>query len=48
MVFKVLTKRLIHENKIKEVFALLKKLRREAMNQPGYISGETLVNQYDP
>ena len=48
MVIKVLITRLIQENKIREVLTLLKKLRIGAMNQPGYISGETLVNQYDP
>ena len=47
MVTKVLITRLIQENKIAEVLALLKKLRIKAMNQPGYISGETLINQYD-
>ena len=47
MVTKVLIRRLIQENKIEEVIAVLKKLRIKAMDQPGYISGETLVNQND-
>ena len=48
MIIKVLIRRRIQENNLREVFELLKKLRMGAMNQPGYISGETLVNQYDP
>jgi len=47
MVTKVLIRRLIQENKIEEVIAVLKKLRIKAMDQPGYISGETLVSQND-
>ena len=47
MVIKVLIRRLIKENKIGEVVELLKKLRVGAMNQSGYISGETLINQND-
>ena len=38
----------IQDNKTKEARALLNTLRIGAMNQPGYISGETLFNQYDP
>ena len=47
MVIKVLIRRLIKENKIGEVVELLKELRVGAMNQSGYISGETLINQND-
>jgi len=47
MVIKVLIRRLIKDNKIGEVDELLKKLRVGAMNQSGYISGETLINQND-
>ena len=41
-------KRKIKEGKTKEVFALLNKFRSDAMNQRGYISGETLINHDDP
>ena len=47
MVIKVLIRRLIKENKIGDVVELLKNLRVGAMNQSGYISGETLINQND-
>lgn len=36
------------EGKSKEVFALLNKARSAAMNQKGYITGETLMSHYDP
>ena len=48
MIVKVMIKRKIQEGKAREVFALLNKFRSEAMNQKGYISGETLVNHDDP
>jgi len=48
MLIKVLIKRCIQDNKTKEARTLLNSLRIDAMNQPGYISGETLFNQYDP
>lgn len=48
MAAKVIIKRYIKERKEAEVLALLKKFRFEAMHQPGYISGETLRNHYDP
>lgn len=48
MAVKVLIKRHFKEGKTTEVFALLLKFRHNAMNQPGYISGETLTNHYDP
>jgi heme-degrading monooxygenase HmoA len=41
---KVYIKRQIKEGKDKDFFELLKKLRTKAMHQPGYISGETLIN----
>ena len=47
MAIKVLIKRIIQKDKIEDVLVLLKKLRIEAMNHPGYISGETLVNHYN-
>jgi heme-degrading monooxygenase HmoA len=48
MAVKVLIKRHIKEGKSKEVFALLNKTRAIAMNQKGYITGETLMSHYDP
>ena len=48
MIVKVMIKRKIKEGKAREVFALLNKFRSDAMNQRGYISGETLVNHDDP
>ena len=34
--------------KKKEIFALFKKLRSAVLNEPGYISGETLIDHDDP
>ncbi len=48
MAVKVFIKRHIKEGKSKEVFALLNKFRSDAMEQTGYISGETLFNHDDP
>ena len=48
MAVKVIIKRRFKEGKEKEVFALLKKFRSEAMDQEGYITGETLVGFDDP
>ena len=48
MVVKVIITRRIQEGKTREVFALLNRNRSEAMNQKGYISGETLINHDDP
>jgi heme-degrading monooxygenase HmoA len=46
MIVKVMIRRKIREGKSRDVFALLNKFRSDAMNQKGYISGETLIN-YD-
>jgi heme-degrading monooxygenase HmoA len=45
---KVIIKRRFKEGKTKGVFALLNKFRGIAMEQPGYICGETLINYDDP
>lgn len=45
---KVIVKRSFKEGKTKGVFALLNKFRSVAMEQPGYISGETLINYDNP
>lgn len=44
---KILIKRRFKEGAIKEVTMLLNEFRSGAMNQPGYISGETLVKEDD-
>ena len=48
MAIKVLIKRRIKEGKTREAFALLNKMRSEVLEQPGYISGETLINHDNP
>ena len=48
MAVKVLINRLIKENKIDDALSLLKEIRIKAMDHPGYISGESLVNHYNP
>jgi len=48
MIVKVMIKRKIKEGKAREVFALLNKFRSDAMNQKGYITGETLMNHDNP
>jgi heme-degrading monooxygenase HmoA len=47
MVAKILIRRRFKMGKKKEIFALLKKFRTEALSQPGYISGETLLEHSD-
>jgi heme-degrading monooxygenase HmoA len=48
MLVKVMIKREIKAGKAREVFALLNKTRSAAMNQRGYITGETLMNHDNP
>ena len=48
MVAKILISRRFKKGKKKEIFALLKGFRSAALNQPGYISGETLSENNDP
>lgn len=45
---KVLIKRKFKAGKEKEIRALLNKMRSDAMNVEGYVSGETLVGHDDP
>ena len=47
MTVKIFIKRHVKANQVEEACALLNKLRIHAMDQPGYVSGETLVNHYD-
>ena len=48
MTVKVLIKRRFKDGKAREVFTLLNKLRSEAMEQAGYITGESLIGHEDP
>lgn len=48
MTVKIFIKRHIQEDKMEGALSLLNQSRVAAMGQPGYISGETLVNHYDP
>lgn len=48
MSVKVLIKRRVVEEKARGMVPLFRKMRSLAMNQPGYISGETLRNMNDP
>ncbi len=47
MVIRVLMKRRIKEGDEKEAFAQIQKMRTRAMDQSGYISGETLIDHFD-
>ena len=42
MAVKILIKRIVPQNKAKEMIPLFRQMRVLATNQPGYISGETL------
>ena len=44
MAVKVLIRRTVPESKAKDMVPLFRQMRALAMNQPGYISGETLRN----
>lgn len=48
MAIKVFIKRYIKKGNTEDTLALLNEVRSQALKQPGYISGETLVNHYDP
>jgi len=48
MAIKIVIKRHFKPDTAEKASALLNEFRRDAMNQPGYISGETWVNHYDP
>ena len=45
---KIIIKRKFVKGKQKEIIALLRELRSIALQQPGYISGETLTSSDDP
>ena len=48
MAIKIVIKRQFKADTAEKAFAMLNDLRHDAMNLPGYISGETWVNHYDP
>ena len=48
MTVKIIIKRTVPLDKERELNILLKQLRNLGMNQPGYISGETLKNVQKP
>jgi len=48
MIAKVIIKRRFVQNNTPQVLSLLNKMRSIAMNQPGYISGETLMQSEYP
>ena len=48
MAIKVVIKRHLKKSTAEEAIAFLNTIRREAMGRPGYISGETWINHYDP
>ena len=45
---KIIIKRKFRKGKQREILALLRELRSGALQQPGYISGETLSSSEDP
>ena len=48
MVVKVITTKKIKEGKSREALLLLKQLRFQAYEQPGYVTGEELIGFDDP
>ena len=48
MAVKIFIKRYVKKGKTLEAVELLKEVRSHALKQPGYISGETLIDHYDP
>ena len=48
MIAKIIIKRRFIEGKERQIMSLLNEIRARAMNQPGYISGETLTLSEEP
>ena len=48
MAVKILIKRHFKKDTTRQAFDMLRNFREDAMNRPGYISGETWINHYDP
>ena len=47
MAIKVFIRRHIKKGRVEKAVAMLEKFRNMAQAEPGYISGETLINHYD-
>lgn len=47
MSIRVFIRRQVKKGKVQPVLSLLKEFRAVAIKQPGYISGETLINHYN-
>ena len=47
MAAKIFIKRHIKAGRVEEALQMINDFRKKAMDQPGYLSGETLVNHYD-
>ena len=48
MAVRIFIKRTVPSDKAKEMISLFRQMRQLALQQPGYISGETLRNYNDP
>ena len=48
MQVKIIIQRKFKKGKKREIIALLRELRSGALQQPGYVSGETLTSEEDP
>jgi heme-degrading monooxygenase HmoA len=48
MAVKIFIRRHCREGQAEQVLKRLSGFRKAAMDQPGYLSGESLVNHYDP
>jgi len=47
MTVRIFIKRHVKEGLVEKTVQMLNGFRKSAMDQPGYLSGETLVNHYD-
>jgi len=47
MAIRVVIKRHVKKGCVEQAIEMLRELRKMALNQQGYISGETLINHYD-
>ena len=48
MSIKILIKRHFKKDTTRQAFDMIRNFRQDAMSRPGYISGETWINHYDP
>jgi pentatricopeptide repeat protein len=48
MAIRVLIKRHVKKGRVEKAVELLNEIRKMALSQKGYVSGETLINHYDP